>query len=81
MRSPLPLPLLLLLLTTTLLAGCATTHSLKPPPPTPDPWESMNRTLFAFNSVVDSHLMQPVARGYKAVTPGFVDTGITNFFK
>ncbi|QEP45149.1 VacJ family lipoprotein [Ectothiorhodospiraceae bacterium BW-2] len=40
----------------------------------------MNRTLFAFNSVVDSHLMQPVARGYKAVTPGFVDTGITNFF-
>lgn len=45
-----------------------------------DPLESYNRTMFHINDQVDQHLVAPVARGYRAVTPDFLRTGITNFF-
>ncbi|MEN9892611.1 MAG: hypothetical protein RLY78_2906 [Pseudomonadota bacterium] len=45
-----------------------------------DPWESWNRKVFAFNDVLDRHLMQPVAEGYRAAVPQLVRTGIGNFF-
>ncbi|MGM0450662.1 MAG: MlaA family lipoprotein [Pseudomonadota bacterium] len=45
-----------------------------------DPWESFNRSIFAFNEVVDSNVARPVARGYNRVTPEPVNDGVTNFF-
>ena len=45
-----------------------------------DPWESFNRSIFAFNEVVDGNLVRPVARGYNRVTPEPVNDGVTNFF-
>ena len=45
-----------------------------------DPWEGLNRSIFAFNEAADRYVATPIARGYKTVTPGFVDTSIDNFF-
>lgn len=46
----------------------------------PDPWEKFNRGVYSFNDRADRYLLKPVAKGYKAVTPNIVRTGITNFF-
>ncbi|MDX2276536.1 MAG: VacJ family lipoprotein [Hyphomonadaceae bacterium] len=46
---------------------------------TSDPWEGTNRDLFAAHEAIDQAVLEPVARGYRAVTPGFVRTGVTNF--
>jgi phospholipid-binding lipoprotein MlaA len=45
-----------------------------------DPLEGLNRQVFAFNEFLDSNLLKPLAQGYRAVTPGFIDAGISNFF-
>lgn len=45
-----------------------------------DPWEDYNRAVFEFNETLDKYVAKPVAQGYQAVTPQFIDTGITNFF-
>ncbi len=45
-----------------------------------DPWESVNREIFAFNETIDGYVLKPVAKGYRAVTPGVVDKAVTNFF-
>ena len=45
-----------------------------------DPWESYNRAVTRFNDDFDRDIYRPVARGYKAVAPHFVDVGVTNFF-
>ncbi|WP_432474313.1 MlaA family lipoprotein [Amphritea sp. HPY] len=45
-----------------------------------DPWEGFNRVMFEFNDTLDSYALKPVAKGYKAVTPDIVETGIGNFF-
>lgn len=45
-----------------------------------DPLEGFNRSMFAFNETLDAYVAKPVAEGYYAVTPQFIDTGITNFF-
>ncbi len=59
-----------------LLAGCATTGQ-----PTPgDPWESANRSVFAFNDGVDRAALKPTARGYVKVTPRWMRTMVGNFF-
>lgn len=59
------------------VSGCAsrTTSSLKPH----DPFEKMNRKVYAFNVAFDRALSKPVSDTYKAVTPSFVKTGISNF--
>lgn len=46
-----------------------------------DPWEGTNRQLFAVHEAVDNAVLEPVARGYRAVTPQLVRTGITNFLR
>lgn len=48
---------------------------------TKDPWEGMNRQVFAFNEVADRFVLKPVAKGYKKVTPSIVDRGIGNVFR
>lgn len=65
-----------LALLTGLLGGCAHT----PPDDPADPLESVNRGVFAFNRTADRYVLRPVAKGYDAVTPGPVRTGIRNFF-
>lgn len=58
-----------------LLGGCATKN------PTPgDPLESYNRAVFQFNDAVDRAALKPAATAYRKVLPGFVQTGVTNFF-
>lgn len=46
-----------------------------------DPWEGMNRDLYAFHEGVDNAVIEPVARGYRAVTPGPVRSGVRNFLR
>ena len=48
--------------------------------PAYDPLEKVNRKIFAFNEAADKYVLAPVARGYRAVLPDPVETGIGNFF-
>ena len=61
-----------------LLCGCATLPPGSKPDPR-DPWERMNRATYKFNDKFDKAIARPVARGYRRVTPHFVQTGIRNF--
>ena len=45
-----------------------------------DPWERMNRATDRFNDKLVRHVAMPVGYAYRRVTPGFVRTGISNFF-
>ncbi|MDO4694124.1 MAG: VacJ family lipoprotein [Eikenella sp.] len=45
-----------------------------------DPYEGYNRFMFGVNDAVDRAVLAPVARGYRAVTPQPVRSGIGNFF-
>ena len=47
--------------------------------PEEDPWEPMNRKVFAFNEGLDRYFLKPVAHGYRAVTPDPLERGVTNF--
>ncbi len=59
-----------------LLAGCASTHPATPQ----DPYESFNRSMYAFNDAADRWVMKPAAQGYHAITPGPFRTAVGNFF-
>ena len=58
-----------------LLTGCAT--STKNPQ---DPMEDYNRAMFTFNDKADQVVLKPAATVYKKVVPGFMQTGVGNFF-
>ena len=55
------------------LVGCATVEK-------PDPWEPMNRGIFAFNETLDEYVLEPAATGWDFVVPGFAQTALNNFF-
>jgi phospholipid-binding lipoprotein MlaA len=57
------------------LAGCATSGGNPA-----DPLEPLNRVVFGFNDAADRAVIKPVARAYRAVLPGVVRTGVSNFF-
>lgn len=44
-----------------------------------DPFEKMNRTTLAVNDAVDKAVLEPVARGYRAVTPSGIRIAFSNF--
>lgn len=46
-----------------------------------DPWEGFNRDLYAVHDSVDRAVLEPVARGYRTVTPGPVRQGVLNFLR
>ena len=46
-----------------------------------DPFEPFNRHVFWMNDKVDRYLLEPIAEGYDAVAPEFVQTGVGNFFE
>jgi phospholipid-binding lipoprotein MlaA len=56
------------------LGGCASTGNPR------DPFEKFNRAMFSFNDTVDQVALKPAATAYKKVLPGFVQTGVSNFF-
>lgn len=78
-----------------LLAGCGTTgtglgetEAAAGSPPAAmqadegnsDPLEGFNRTMYTFNDNLDVYVLKPVAKGYRAVLPSPVRTGVSNFF-
>ena len=44
-----------------------------------DPLEPINRAVFAFNGVVDTVLLKPIAKGYRMIVPELARDGISNF--
>ncbi len=61
-----------------LIAGCATQPNAKKDPR--DPFEGFNRASYEFTDALDRAVLRPAAKGYKAVAPQFVETGVSNFF-
>jgi phospholipid-binding lipoprotein MlaA len=47
--------------------------------PNPDPWEPVNRKIFAFNDVVDTWLLVPIATLWDTVLPDPVQRSIARF--
>ena len=80
--NKLPARALLCLLLALLTASCATTaqRSNQPPGSVSDPLESVNRQVFAFNDFLDRNILKPTAEAYVDYVPGFIRTGINNFF-
>ena len=68
--------LIALLIAAGVSAGCAHSPTYDPL----DPLEPVNRGIYKFNDAADTYVLRPVAKGYVAVTPTFVRTGVTNFF-
>ncbi len=66
---------LVLLVGVLAMQGCATVQTAD----ARDPWESMNRSVYQFNDVVDTVAIKPVAELYVKVLPSFVRTGVGNF--
>ena len=62
-----------------LLQGCASTRAVTTAFDQRDPWENMNRKVFAFNEKLDEVVVRPVAQAYVDVVPSFVRTGVHNF--
>ena len=69
--------LLIFVAVTVFLSGCATTDYIEDER---DPWQGFNRSMFSFNESVDKAILKPVAKGYVAITPQFVRTGVRNFY-
>ncbi|TAG47701.1 MAG: VacJ family lipoprotein [Betaproteobacteria bacterium] len=59
------------------LSGCASFRSAAEG----DPLEPINRGIFSFNNTFDHYLFKPIAKGYDAVVPGPVKTGVSNVFQ
>ena len=62
-----------------ILSGCAT-YSGNSMSDSSDPWQVVNKPVFAMNDTIDAVLFKPLARGYNAVTPKPIKSGVTNFF-
>ena len=73
------LRVLSLALASLVLSGCAT-YSGNSMSDSNDPWQTVNRPVFAVNDAFDQALFKPLAKGYDAITPQPVKTGVTNFF-
>ena len=73
----------LALILTAFLAGCASTPAGDEDEPAVradyDPFEPLNRSLYAINDAIDRVTLKPISRGYKAVIPEFMRRGVTNF--
>ena len=59
------------------LSACASSSYVKNER---DPWQGFNPSMYAFNDTLDSAIVKPAAKGYRAITPDFVETGVRNVF-
>lgn len=57
------------------LAGCV---SVGPNPD--DPYETMNRKIFKFNTVFDRYIVKPPTKLYVAITPAPIRAGVNNIY-
>lgn len=64
----------------TALALSACSSAIGPDGYTYDPWEPVNRKVFAFNDTLDTTLLKPIATVYDNLVPNPVQSGVTNFF-
>ena len=67
------------------LQGCATgargpRREAQPPNQVHDPLQPVNRKIFAFNMGLYDHVLEPVVKGYRVVTPLPLRSGIAHFF-
>lgn len=62
------------LLALAVIGGAASAQSAN------DPFEKANRAIFGFNEALDGAVLTPVAKGYQAVVPELLRSGVTNFF-
>ena len=74
----------LLVVLAILATGCASSPSEDDSGVAPvrvdyDPFEPLNRSMYAINDTFDRYTLRPIARGYKAVVPDFARRGVTNF--
>lgn len=73
--------LVLRLIALSLVVSCAACASAAEQTAGPsDPYESVNRSIFAFNDALDRNVIAPLSIGYRAVTPNFAERGVRNFF-
>ena len=74
----------LIMTTSILLSGCAGTPDLseenQPIATENDPFEPVNRGIFAFNQAADKAVLKPVAKGYRWAVPEFIRKSILNLF-
>ncbi len=70
--------LMVLLLGVFALTGCASTKTTTAL--SDDPYQSFNRPVYAFNTIMDKAVFKPVASAYHAVLPDRVAEHITYFF-
>ncbi len=68
-------------LTALSFAACVTAPSMAWAQEAADPWEGFNRNLFAANETIDQAVFEPVARGYRAITPAPLRAGVINFLR
>ncbi|MGN0919765.1 MAG: VacJ family lipoprotein [Alphaproteobacteria bacterium] len=71
--------------TSLLLSGCASTQNAPTEERTSssekDPFENINRGIFAFNQAADKAVLKPVAQGYRRVVPNFIRSAVYNVFE
>ena len=46
-----------------------------------DPFEDINRKVWAFNEFLDDNLAKPTAEIYTSLAPDFIEVGMSNFFR
>lgn len=46
-----------------------------------DPWEGFNRDFFATHEALDQAVVEPIARGYRTLTPAPLRRGVLNFLR
>ena len=73
--SPLSTILQAVAVTLLILLSLNTSHASED-----DPLEPMNRVIFGFNEVIDDNILEPVAEGYRFVTPDPIEDSVSNFF-
>lgn len=59
--------------------GCTAGGGALRTAPQTDPWEPLNRPIYAVNDALDRYTLKPIARGYQTVMPAFMRTGVSNF--
>jgi phospholipid-binding lipoprotein MlaA len=57
-------------------SGCATPGRTMPG----DPLKGVNRAVYKFNDTLDRAALKPAAKGYRAITPRWLRSGVGHFF-
>ena len=65
-----------------MMAGCSTLKVSDDPTRqiAKDPFQNLNRSIYAFNNGVDSAVLRPVAKAYTQIVPKSAQNGVGRFF-